>query len=99
MSKLKPQRASKRLVQHRDRPGQERAVSVSGAASALARRLVRKRGKGYMTDLAGRGGTAAWAGMSYEERVIEMRRRARKRELNRRKKIAAQIAAGLDKYR
>jgi len=99
MSKLKPKRASRRLVQHRDDPEVPRTIGVNEAAKKMAARLVKKYGKNYMSEIAGRGGTASWAGTSHAERVIEMRRRAATRKKRRDKELAEAIKAGLEKYR
>lgn len=94
MAKVKIGRAGQRLVAHRDHPEDDRALSVSEAASRLARRFVRKYGKEHLIELARRGGVSAWRGTTAQERVLEMRRRAVVRRRNKAARILAAIKAG-----
>lgn len=59
---------------------------ISAAASAMARKRIAGLTKAEKYALASKGGYASWAGMSPEERRLEMRRRAGMRKRNRIKK-------------
>lgn len=65
---------------------------AQGAASRLGRRLVEVRGLDYMSSLAVLGARAYWAAFTPAERALEMKRRAAKRQSNRRFQIAKRIA-------
>jgi hypothetical protein len=67
--------------------------NLSEVMAALGRRRTAKLSKEGRQELAAMGGRASWAGMGPNERVVEMKRRARIRMRNRARKVLSKVTA------
>jgi hypothetical protein len=92
--KQKTRNAAVLLNAHKESPTGDTAA-VRAAARRLASGAAKKAGVAELRRRGSAGGKAAWASMTPTERAIEMRRRCRVRERNRKAKIQARINARL----
>lgn len=66
--------------------------NLSEVMAALGRRRMASMTKKQRRTFAASGGKTSWAGMSAQERIIEMRRRCRVRMKNKAKRALAKLA-------